>query len=125
MVLTYHRSNVGQIPNEDQFRQAVRALDIPQGEYMFPWGDGPEALKSEAYLKKLNEGPVGLLTIMPNGPWPMAKSLTQWFVYLVLVNIFVAYVADLALTDTSDAMAIFRLTTTVAFSGYGLALIQN
>jgi hypothetical protein len=55
----------------------------------------------------------------------MVRNLAVWFVYLLVVGVFAAYVAGLALGAGADYLAVFRLTGTVAFAGYALALWQN
>jgi len=125
MLFTYHRSNFSAIENEDDFGEAVRPLNIKPGEYMFPFAGSPKAMGSEEFQQKLAQGPVGMMTIMPNGPWAMGKSLASWFVYSLIVGFFVAYVAVQALPQGADYLAVMRMTGATAFVGYALALIQN
>ena len=51
--------------------------------------------------------------------------LTLWFIYCVVVAKFAAYVAGLALAPGAPYMTVFRITGTVAFAGYALALAQH
>jgi hypothetical protein len=46
-------------------------------------------------------------------------------VYTVLVGLFAGYVAGLALGPGADYRPVFRVTSTVAFAGYALALWQD
>jgi len=55
----------------------------------------------------------------------MGQSLIQWFVYCLLVGLFAGYVASFTLSADASYMEVFRLTGTVAFVGYSLALLQN
>ena len=52
-------------------------------------------------------------------------SLGQWFLYCLLVGLFSAYLAGLALEPGAGFMKVFRFVGTVSFGGYFLALIQN
>jgi len=125
MLLGYHANNFKKIPSEDSFRDAVRPLSIPPGEYMFPFCGGKKDMQSEAFAQKQTEGPVGMMTIMPNGPFAMGKNLMMWFIYSILVGIFSAYIAIHSLTVDSTYLQVMRMVGAAAFGGYALALIQN
>ncbi len=125
MVLTYHRSDFRGVPNETAVMDALRPFNIPPGEYVLPWADTPAARQSPEFLDKASRGPVAFVTALPPGIPGMGASLAQWFGYCVLVGIFAAYVASRTLLPGEDYLQVFRITGTVAFAGYGLALIQN
>jgi hypothetical protein len=80
---------------------------------------------SPEMIAKYNEGPVGVLTVMENGPMNMGRALTQWFLYSVLIGLFVAYVASLGLAAGAGGMAVFRLTSAVAVLAYGVAQLDE
>ena len=124
MMFQYHESDFEKLPNEDAFRDAVRPLAIPPGEYVVPKPDSPKDRTSDAYKAKLDKGPVLFLTVYPNGPISMGKSLVQWFLYGVVVSIFAAYIAGRALEPGVHYLEVFRFAGATAFAGYGLALLQ-
>ena len=125
MVLGYHRSDYSRLPDEEKVLDALRPASVPPGEYIFPHAMSPAAMKDSAYLEKLNRGPVGMLTTRPAGPFNMGSSLAQWFVYCLVVSVFAAYVAGGVLGPDTGYRPVFRYTSTVAFAGYSLALIQG
>ncbi len=125
MVLTYHRSNVTGVPDEDKFRESIGPMKIAPGDYMVPHVASPKDMSSPEMLKKLDDGPVISLTVMPNGPFPMGKNLFFWFVYSLIVGVFSAYLAAQVLTPASDFQTVLQLISSSAFMGYGLALIQD
>ena len=125
MALTYHRSNMSKLPNEDKFREATAALNIPPGDYTTPYAGSMKAMGTPEFQQKMDQGPVMMMTVMPNGPYAMGKSLLFWFIYSLLVGLFTAYVAIQAQTVLVDFASVMRLTATTAFMGYGLALIQD
>jgi hypothetical protein len=85
-----------------------------------------EALKSEAYLAKVERGPVAFLTVMPpSSVTNMGPQLTQWFVYLLAVAGVVAYVGGRTLPVGAEYLEVFRLTGTVAFAGFALGIPQR
>ena len=52
--------------------------------------------ETDEYRKKLEQGPVGFMTVT-SPDYAMGNSLAQWFAYCLLVGFFTAYVAGLAL----------------------------
>jgi hypothetical protein len=125
MLIGYHSSNFKKLPDEDNFLQQVGKLEIPPGEYMYPYCSGTKAMQSKQYQQKLNDGPVGMMTAMPKGPFAMGKNLLNWFIYSLLVGVFSAYIAIHSLTADAEYLSVMRMVGTAAFGGYALALIQN
>jgi hypothetical protein len=125
MVLRYHRADFAKVPSEDAVMDALRAFDIPPGDYVIPCAGGPEAMKSPEFVEKMTKGPVASLTVMKSGPPSMTGSLVQWFVYCVVVSVFAAYVAGRALGADAPYLSVFRFIGATAFIGYSLALLQN
>jgi hypothetical protein len=124
MVLPWHKSDYPKLPNEDRVRDALRPLAIPPGDYMVPRASSMQDMKSPEFMTKMNEGPVMVVTVMPNGPWAMGKNLAQWFVYSIVVGVFAAYVAGTALPPGAPYLRVFQLVGVAAFMGYALALWQ-
>lgn len=123
MVLRYHRTDFGKVPNEDAVMDALR--HVPRGEYVMPHSSSPADFKDPAFKEKVKRGPVVMMTVLPSGPPNLAKNLVQWFVYSVVVSAFAGYVASRALGPGAEYMAVFRFAGTTAFLGYGLGLVQN
>jgi len=124
MMFQYHESDFDKLPDEDAFRDEVRPLAIPPGEYVVPKPDSPKDRTSDAYKAKLEKGPVLFLTVYPSGPISMGKSLVQWFLFGVVVSIFAAYITGRALAPGAHYLEVFRFAGATAFAGHGLALLQ-
>jgi len=124
MVLPWHKNDYPKMPKEDEAMEALRPLAIPPGDYMVPRPSSRQALRSPEFLEKVNQGPVMVVTMMPNGMMSMGRSLTLWFVYLVVVSLFSAYVTGRALPAGAPFLQVFRFAGTTAFLGYALALWQ-
>ena len=122
MLLPYHRSDYGKLPDEDKVRTALRGLQ--QGLYIFPFTSHKD-MKSPAMVEKYKEGPVGRMSIAPNGPPAMPKFLGLWFVYTLLVGFFVAYLTGHTVLTGANYLAVFRVAGTAAFMSYGLANFSN
>jgi hypothetical protein len=72
----------------------------------------------------MKQGPVMVVTVIPNGPMTMGKNLALWFLYSVVVGIFAAYVAGRALPVGAAYLRVFQIAGVTAFAGYSLALWQ-
>ena len=125
MVLTYHKSDMGPLPDEAGVAGALRPLDIPPGDYVIPYAADSREMGSAEYVEKMNKGPVAFLTVLPNEPLGMGKSLALWFGYSVVVGALAGYAAGLALGPGAEYGAVFRIVGAVAFAGYSLAILQN
>jgi hypothetical protein len=124
MLLPWHKSDYPKVPNEDRVRETLRPLAIPPGDYMIPRCENSQEMRSPEFSEKLNQGPVMVLTVMPNGPFSMARNLVLWFLYCMAVGIFVAYVAGRALPAGAPYLRVFQFVGATAFIGYTLALWQ-
>lgn len=125
MVLPFHKNDVRRFSNEDALLDALRRLNIPPGEYAAPMPGPGEKMNSPALNDKMKKGPLVLLNIAPGTPMSMAKPLSLWFVYTVVVSIFAAYIAGRALQPGSHYLEVFRFAGCTAFVGYSLALAQE
>lgn len=124
MALRYHHNDFIALPRERDIAAALRPFTIAPGDYMMPKPADPREMRTPEFLERLKQGPVVAMTVFPSGPFTMGKQLVQWFVYCVVVGIFAAYVASRTLSPGTEYLQVFRITGTVAFAGYGLALLQ-
>jgi len=125
MFLGYHANDFKQLPKEDEAMNALRPLDIPPGDYMMPRAGSMKEMGSPEYLEKTNQGPVAMMTVMPNGCPSMTDSLVMWFFYSILVSIFAAYICVHAVGANAHYLEVFRFVGAAALMGYSMALLQN
>jgi len=118
MLLGYHRSDYGRLPDEDAALEALRGAGVPPGNYAFPHVAAPSEMASPAVVEKYKKGPVGLLNVMPSGTPNMGYHLSLWFAYSVVVGVFAAYLAGRALGPGAPYLSVFRFAGTVAFLAY-------
>jgi hypothetical protein len=124
MTPLWHKTDFPKLSNEVQALEALRPLNIPPGDYFLPRASGMQEMKSPEFLEKMKKGPVALLTVMPNGPFSMGRNLVQWFVFLVVVGIFVAYIASRTLAVGTPYPRVFQIVGATAFIAYVLALCE-
>lgn len=118
MVLGYHKSDYGKLPNEEAVRAAFRGSNPGPGQYLVPYCSGMEEMKKPEFLAKLTEGPVGFITLRPNGVSGMGPTFIQWFVFILLISVLVAFVAMGALPAGSEHKKVFHTVALVAFLAY-------
>jgi hypothetical protein len=124
MASPWHKSDYPKMPNEEAVLDALRPFKIPPGDYMTPRPSSREDLRSPAFAAKMQQGPILVVTVLPNGPMSMGRNLGLWFAYLVAVGIFAAYVAGHALAPGVGRRPVIRFTGLTAFLGYVAALWQ-
>lgn len=120
----WHRTDYPKLPDEDKVRDALRPLAIPPGDYMVPRAASGAEMRTPEFAEKLQQGPVMMLTVMPNGPFTMGKNLAMWFVYCAVVGFFAAYIAGRALAPDAHYLEVFRFVGATSFIGYTVALWQ-
>jgi len=124
MLLPYHRSDYQRLPDEDNLLATLRAAGLKRGLYIFPFGTHKD-MKCPAMMEKYQQGPVGMMTVLPNGLPVMPKFLGMWFVYCLIIGFFVAYLAAHTVAPGTDYLAVFRVVGTAAFLAYGLGHLSN
>ena len=124
MALPWHRNDFLKVPREGEVMDALRSFAIPPGDYMMPRAATMAEMRAPSFSEKLNKGPVMVFTVLPNDHGSMARNLILWFIYLLVVSFFAAYVAGRALPPGARYLAVFRFVGVSAFLGYALALWQ-
>jgi hypothetical protein len=125
MLIPIHRADYKGLSNEGPVLDALRAQQLPPGDYYFPWVASMKEMRNADFLQKRMQGPVGIVTLMPSGPPSMGKNLLQWVLYTLAIAIFTAYIGELALVPGADFEPVFRVTTTAAFMAFGPAYVHN
>jgi len=127
MFLPWHKGDFRRLPEEDAVRSALRnaAGVIPPGDYGIPYASSMKEAGTPEHRAKYREGPVAIITVYPNQDPAMGRQMVLWFVYCLVVSVFAAYLAGVALGPGAHYLGVFRMAGTAAFMGYGLALMQG
>jgi hypothetical protein len=123
MVLKYHNSDYKKLPNEDAARAAIRSGNPEPLQYIFPYAAEMKECGSPEMQQKFAEGPVGVLYLRRPGPPTTGPALTQWFLFTLVVSLFVAYVAALAIPLGAEYLHVFRIVGAAAFLAYAVGPI--
>lgn len=127
MVLPIHKGDWKKLPNEANVLEAMRTQGVQPGAYMFPCPESMKDMCTPEMLEKFNQGPVGHMTVLPNGSpnAKMGKSLAQWFIYTIIISVFAGYIARLGLDRGTDFVMVFRVTGAAAILGYGVSAVSD
>lgn len=125
MAPLWHRGECPPMPDQDRVMDALRPFGFRPGEYMLPRAKDMKEMKTPGFTEKLKRGPVIIMTVIPNGEMSMTRSLVQWFIYVLVVGVFAAYVASRTLAPGADYLGVFRVAGTTAFLAYAVALWQQ
>jgi hypothetical protein len=124
MAPLWHKSDYPKMAREADVLAALRPLGIPPGDYFIPRACGMKDMKSPEFMQKMQQGPVALLTVMPNGPINMGRNLVQWFAFLLVVGVFVGYIASRTLALGTSYRHVFQIVGATTFIAYALALCE-
>lgn len=123
MVLPHHRNDWAKLPAEDAILEAFRRAGVTRGEYRFPFCNPGD--RSPETQRRLAENPNGTMVVLPRGPMNMGRQLSIWFVYLLLVSFWVAYLCSVALPVGVPYRSAFRFAGTAAMLTYALGGIPG
>ncbi len=120
----WHQSDYGKLPDEARVMDALRPFGLPPGDYMVPNCTSGAEMRTPEFQEKMKKGPVMMVTVLPNGMMNVAKSLVLWFLYLLVISFFAAYVSCHAVSAGAPPRHVFRLASVTSFLGYTAALWQ-
>ena len=120
MFLPNHRRDFAKLTNEDALLDALRSMNIPGGQYLAPYANTAAQMKQPEYVEKRKRGPSVLLTLIPGGDTGMGKSLVQWFIYLLVISLFTAYLAHHGVSAGTRHLSVFKFVGLSAFMAYAL-----
>lgn len=123
MVFKWHASDYRKLPNEDAVRAAIRAGSPAPAQYHMPYCSDMKEMGDPAMQTKWTEGPVALLTVLPNKVPAMGPMLGAWFVLNIVISFFAAYIGVHALPIGTAYPRVFQVIGAVGFMSYGLGTI--
>jgi hypothetical protein len=124
MALPWHNGDFKKFLAEDAVLDALRPFNLPPGDYVAPRPASMKEMGTPEFQAKVARGPRVMVGVLPASN-SMPRNLAMWFVYTLVVAVFAGYVASMTLAPGTEYMTVFRVTSTVAFAGYALAIWQN
>lgn len=123
ILVKYHNSDYQQLANEDEVMDAVRNGTPKPGMHTFPYCADMNDMKNEAVQQRFAKGPVGMLTVLPNGMPNMGRLMVQQISFFLVGCILIAYCAALALEPGANYMTVFRVVSVTGFLAFGWGVI--
>jgi len=126
MVLKWHSSDYRTLGNEEAIRAAIRSGNNGPGRYVLPHCKEMKDMGSEEMKGKYREGPVGNLTLLPNGMPNLGIYLGLWFLWSLVIAIVAAYLASRLIPwDHSHARGAAKLVGAVTFIAHGFGTVTE
>jgi hypothetical protein len=126
MALPVHKSDFKRFEGrEAAILAGLREQSVQPGSYMFPGATSMKEMSSPEMIERMKLGPVGYMTILPNGPMKLGGALVSWFVYSLVIGLFAAYVGSMTLAPGEEFLRVFRVTGTVAVMAYALSTVHE
>jgi uncharacterized membrane protein (DUF485 family) len=125
MVFKYHAADYRRLPDEEAVRAALRPAGAAPGQYVTPHVMDMKELETPEVKQKFVEGPVAVMYVKPNGYTGMGPMLGQWFLFILLVSFFVAYLASHVLGPGTPYLDVFRVVGAAGFLAYGAGAVPN
>ena len=123
MLLKYHNADYKGLSNEADVANVLGEQSPNPGLYNIPYCTDMKAMAEESMQQKFKQGPVAMITVLPNGMPPMGKLLTQQVLFFLFGSILIAYLATISIALNADCVAIFRQVFIASFLAYGWAQI--
>jgi len=123
MLIKYHNSDYQQLSNEEEVMTAIKNGSPKLGIHTFPFCLDMSEMGNPDVQKKFNRGPVGMITMFPNGMPNMGKLMIQQISFFLLGCILIAYCASLVLAPGAEYRVVFRFVATVGFLAFSWANI--
>lgn len=125
VLLPIHRNDFSSLENEEALAETLRAQKPAPGQYTFPYCKSMQEMQSEELQARYRQGPVGILTIYPDGVPPMGKMLLQWLLYCLGVSVIVAYLGGRSLPAGASLAEILQIAGTAATLVYASPSISD
>jgi hypothetical protein len=123
MLIKYHNADYTELENEQAVSSALAEKSPRPALYTLPYCSDMKAMGEEAMQKKFTQGPVAMITVMPNGMPPMGKLLIQQILFFIVGSFLIGYLATISIGANADYMMVFRQVFIASFLTYGWAQI--
>lgn len=105
-VIGWHNSDWKELPDEDSAWDVLKG--VPQGQYSLPYARDGKAKQDPEWQAKAKEGPAAMITIWDGDTTKMGKQLTQWFVYILVITVILAYVTSKLVHSGESFLMVFH-----------------
>lgn len=125
MVVPLHKGDWRRLPDEDGILAAMRKAGLTPGNYMFPHPPSMQAMNEPGFVAKLEQGPVGIMTLRKPSRINMGPYLTRQFLYHLVVSAVIAYLASRTLPQDVAYLKAYQVVGTTALLAYIAAIFPE
>ena len=120
----WHGPDMKKAPDPEAFDRAIASLNLPPGHYFEPQAAQGESMNAETLKARYERGPWVALTVRGARP-NMGALMAGSFLVALLVCVFIAYVAFLALPRGAAFGEVFRVAGACAVLGFAFGGTTN
>ena len=117
----WHRKDYGRLADEATVLGALR--NAASGQYAVPLLDWKSVTPEQR--AEIQKGPMGVLIVRNPSAFSFPKTLVCYFIYLIVVSTFIAYLTGITLPRTADYMRVFRVAGTAGVLAYSFNTIAD
>ena len=121
----WHRTEFKQLPNEDAVRKALHDQGVTEGQFRIPYSENREDWKSPEFLRRFENGPVGVFQFETPGPMSMGPRLLKTFALYFFVAFFTAYCLRQAFPTGAAYMKVFQLAGGISLASHAFGHFQD
>ncbi len=124
-LIKYHNADYKELSNEADVSAALAASKPAPAMYTTPYCHDMKAMESDTVQKKFNDGPVAIISVMPNGVPPMGKLLFQQLMFFIVGVFLVACLTSLFVAGGVAYFSVFKTVFLASFLTFGWAQIPH
>ena len=125
MLVPLHKGDWRGLPDEDGVLAAMRKAGLTPGNYMFPHPPSMQAMNEPGFVAKLEQGPVGIMTLRRPGKIAMGPYLMKQLLFHLVVSVVVAYLAGQTLPGDVTYVRVWQVVGTAGLLAYTAALFPE
>jgi hypothetical protein len=126
VLLPHHHSDKKKLPKEQELMDFLKPMDLPPGNYMFPYADTKAEYGSKEVQDRYAAGPRGCLDVhqMPNMGMNMAKTV----VFFLVTSAVIGYITHFTCPpggEGVDFWKVFRVAGTIGILTHASSGVLN
>jgi hypothetical protein len=119
MAMPWHKSDQGNVPDDDVAIAAVRSLNLAPDDYAVPNPRLPDGRKNPDFIPKFERGPSFHMTVMDPGNMNMGKYIGTWFLFTLLISTIAGWVTGSIVAPGGNTHAVFHFSAILTACSYG------
>ena len=119
MAMPWHKSDYGNVPNDDAAIAAIQSLNLAPGDYAVPNPRLPGGGKNPNFIAHFERGPAFHMTVIPPGGMHMGKYMGPWFGFMLLISAIAGWVTGSIVAPGGNPHAVFHFSAIITACSYG------